>query len=335
MLKYNLVPHTFNSSNTTIFVGNGNVNLGKKIAEYFPHCLSSCVISKYSDGEIKIPKIEENVRKRDCIIIQTAGVSTKGSVNDLLMELFILIDAIKRGSAATITVVLPIFPYQRQDRKVASRSPISSKVIASFLERQGVNRVICFDLHAGQIQGFFDSVPLDNLYTEPYFIHYIKDKFTSEELENFVIVSPDEGGVKRTTRVADKIGCGAAIMYKERSEANKVGKMILMGDVEGKNAFIIDDMIDTGGTACKAATVLVENGAKSVYLGACHGVLSGPAKELIESSCFTKIIVTNTVEVEERLGKSDKIEVIDVSELCAAAIDRSLTGKSLSELMNL
>lgn len=334
MLKFNIVPHTYSNNKSIIFLGNGNRNFGLKVATYFPGCLSTCKIEKFSDGEIKIPKIKENIRKKNCILIQSISVSTEGSINDLLMELLILIDACKRGSAKSITVILPIYPYQRQDRKSYSRAPISAKVIANALESQGIDRVICFDLHAEQIQGFFDKVPLDNLYTEPYFIHYINNH-SDICTDNLVIVSPDEGGVKRATRVAEKIGCGIAIMYKERDGANSVGNMVLMGDVKNKHCFIIDDMIDTAGTACKASGILKDNGAESIYMGVCHGVLSGPAIDRINQSNFTKIIVTNTVEVEERFGPQEKIQILDVSEMCAAAIDRSLTGKSLSELMDL
>ena len=334
MLKFNIVPHTYSSKKTIIFLGNGNRNFGEKVASYFPGCLSDCVLEKFSDGEIKIPKIKENIRKKNCILIQSISVSTKGTINDLLMELLILIDACKRGSAKSITVILPIYPYQRQDRKSYSRAPISAKVIANTLESQGVDRVICFDLHAEQIQGFFDKVPLDNLYTEPYFIHYIKNHMDICT-DNLVIVSPDEGGVKRATRVAEKIGCAVAIMYKERNGANSIGTMVLMGEVKNKHCFIIDDMIDTAGTACKASKILKDNGAENIFMGVCHGVLSGPAVDRITQSDFTKVIVTNTVEVEERFGEQEKIDIIDVSEMCAASIDRSLTGSSLSELMDL
>ena len=336
MITYNIIPTSLRTHDTILFAGNGNIDFVKKVAKYFPKCLSDCEITTFSDGEVRIPHIKENVRNHDCVIIQTVGISTKKTINDLLMELFILIDALKRGSARNITVVLPIFPYQRQDRKDYSRAPISSKVIAQFLEVQGISRVICFDLHAGQIQGFFDKIPLDNLFSEPYFIQYIRENFTKDQLNNnFVIISPDEGGVKRATRVADKLGCDVAIIYKERKKANEISKMVLMGNINEKICFIIDDIIDTAGTACKACDVLIDNGATSVYIGACHGILSGPAIERINKSKFTKVIVTNTIEIEERFPDNDKIEVLDISEMCASAIDRSLTGKSLSELMKI
>ena len=330
MLSYNLIPYNYAISDTLIFIGNGNRDFGLKVSKYFPGCLSKCIIEKFSDGEIKIPPIEENVRQKNCIIIQTISTSSKGSVNDLLMELFILNDALRRASAATITVVLPIFPYQRQDRKSYSRSPISSRMITSFLETQGISRVIAFDLHASQIQGFFDKVPFDNLYSEPYFIEYIKKNINVNQL---VLVSPDEGGVKRASRIAKELNCKLAIIYKERNIENQIDKMVLMGEIKDQVCFIIDDMIDTGGTACKAAKLLSDNNAKEIYFGACHGVLSGKAIENINNSNFNKIIVSNTIEIEERFGNNDKIEVLDVSEMCACAIYKSLKGESISTMM--
>jgi len=334
MIKLELIKHTHSVKDTLIFVGNGNRDFGLRVASYFPGCLSKCKISRFSDGEIEIPKIEENVRKKNCIIIQTVGISTQGSVNDMLLELLVLIDAIKRSSAATITVVLPIFPYQRQDKKSYSRSPITASLISTILENLDISRVICFDLHAGQIQGFFNKTPLDNLFTEPYFIQYIKNMYP-DNLSDLVIVSPDEGGVKRATRVAKKLNCRIAILYKERNKPNVVDSMVLLGQVQDSTCFIIDDMIDTGGTACKAAHTLKENGAKNIYMGVCHGVLSGKAIDKINQSAFDKVIVTNTMEITERFGKIDKIDVIDISEMCASAIYRSLTGESISELINL
>ena len=340
LIRYQIVDNTFNHDNALLFVGNGNVDFGCRVASCFQSCnLSSCRISKFANGEIKIPKIKENIRKRDCIIIQSICNSKEfGSVNDLLMELFVLIDAIRRGSAASITVVLPMFPYQRQDRKDCSRAPISAGLVASFLENQGVSRVICFDLHAEQIQGFFQKIPLDNLFTEPYFISYIRENFKKDKFENLVIVSPDEGGVKRATRISEKLKKPAAIMYKERNNPGEIRKMILMGNVKNRICFMVDDMIDTAGTACHAAQVLKENGAKEVYMGVCHGVLSKNAIDKIANSAFDKVIVSNTLPIYERFNPQQckgKIDVLDVSNLCANAIDRSLTGQSLSELMDL
>jgi len=337
MLDYNIIHQEFISKNTLFFVGNGNREFGLKVASYFKNTqLSTCIVERFANGEIKIPKIQENIRKRDCIVIQSVSATSQYNLNDLMMELFVLIDAVKRGSATSIRVILPIFPYQRQDRKDYSRAPISSKMIASFLETQGIDRVITFDLHAGQIQGFFDKTMLDNIYTEPYFINYITNKILSKiNPEDLVIVSPDEGGVKTATRVAEKLKCAAAILYKERVSAGSVNRMILMGDVKDKVCFMMDDMIDTAGTACKACEVLKENGAKEIYIGACHGVLSNPALQRINDSSFEKVIVTNTVDVLGRFEgqNTSKLEVIDVSKICAAAIERSIVGQSLSEIM--
>lgn len=342
-IAYNIIHQEFISKNTTFFIGNGNRDFGLKVASHFNNTvISNCIIERFANGEIKIPKIQENIRKRDCIIIQSVSATAQYNLNDLLMELFVLIDAIRRGSATSIRVILPIFPYQRQDRKDYSRAPISSKMVASFLETQGVDRVITFDLHAGQIQGFFDKTRLDNIYTEPYFIHYIKTEILSQiSKDDLIIVSPDEGGVKTATRIAKKLDCAAAILYKERLQAGVVDKMILMGNVQGKVCFIMDDIIDTAGTACKAAQVLHDNGAEQIYMGACHGILSDPAITRINNSPFKKVIVSNTVEIVNRFNENqnetenilEKIEIIDVSKICAAAIERSLIGQSLSELM--
>ena len=371
-INYRLIPLSFTSTRPLIFIGNGNRNLGLRVAKHFPGCLCDIKIERFSDGEVRIPTINENIRQRDCVIIQTVGITSKGSLNDMLVELMVLIDTIKRASCKSLTVVLPIYPYQRQDRKPCSRSPISASMIAKVLKMQNVNRVICFDLHAGQIQGFFSyDTLLDNLYTEPYFINYIKNlNIPNNKLNNLntvvsklnqktnlkrkrgaiipyqetyrklcmdelIIVSPDEGGVKRATRVAEKLGCNVAFMYKERCKVNQVSKMVLMGDVKDKICFIMDDMVDTAGTLCKAAEILKENGGVMIYAGACHGVLSGPAITRINESCIEKLIVSNTLEIEERFGKQDKIDVIDISELCASAIERSLTGNSISQLISL
>lgn len=361
MINYRLIPLHFFSTQPLIFVGNGNRDFGLRVAKHFPGCLCDIKIDRFSDGEVRIPNINENIRQRDCVIIQTVGITSKGSINDMLVELMVLIDAIKRASCKSLTVVLPIYPYQRQDRKPCSRSPISAGMIANILKMQNVNRVICFDLHAGQIQGFFSyDTLLDNLYTEPYFINYIKNleipvkevglegngeglEGNTEGLEGngkidinkLIIVSPDEGGVKRATRVAEKLGCPVAFMYKERCKVNQVSKMVLMGDVKDKVCFIIDDMVDTAGTLCKAAEILKDNGGLMVFAGACHGVLSGPAINRINESCIEKLIVSNTLETEERFGEQEKIDILDVSELCACAIERSLTGNSVSQLISL
>lgn len=345
-LKFNMINKKYEVDDTVLFVGNGNKEFNLRVANCFNGCISETIPDRFSDGEIKIPPIKENCRQKNCVIIQCCNYHPKYSINDLLMEVFILIDSVKRSNAKTITVVLPIFPYQRQDRKSYSRSPITASMIASMLEGLSIDRVICFELHAGQIQGFFHKVPLDNLTIENYFAKCVKT--LGEELKintnDFVIVSPDEGGVKRASKLAKKIGCPMALLHKERSKPNEVSEMVLMGNVSGKCCIIIDDMIDTAGTAMKACKVLRKNGADNISVMACHGILSGSAIEKI-NKCIEcdYVFVSNTIDILSRLySKNDegvgilvteKIKIIDISELCAAAIYKSLMGKSVSELM--
>ena len=317
-----------------IISGSANKDFSEKIAKHLDKSLVNVKINKFADGEINI-MIEENIRKQDCYIIQPTGPSREGNPNDNYMELFILIDALKRGSANSVTVIMPYYGYERQDRKDYSRAPISARVMATILESLDVNRVITFDLHAGQIQGFFScKTPFDNLYVESEFIKYIKKKIISKliNLEDITIVSPDEGGVKRSVRIAGKLSVGTNTIYKNRGRANEINKMVLMGKVEGKICIMVDDMIDTGGTACKAAKVLKDNGALEVYMLACHGLFSGNAVERIMNSEFTKVIITNTLEKKNDNIPNEKIEIIDVSWMCAEAMRRSHNGESLKEL---
>ena len=320
-----------------IFSGTSNIDFSKKVSEYLDIELSKVKINRFADGEINIV-VEDHVRKKDCYIIQPTGPSLNQTPNDNFMELLILCDALKRGSANSVNVVIPYYGYQRQDRKDYSRAPISARVIANCLESQNINRVIVFDLHAGQIQGFFsNNTPVDNLYVESYFIESIK-KEMKNNLENLMIISPDEGGMKRAVRISNKLGVGMGTIYKERSDVNVVGKMYLMGNVEGKNCVIVDDMIDTAGTACKASNILKENGATKIFMYACHGIFSGKAFQNIEKSSFDKILITNTLDQNRHLEKiklhnlENRIEVIDVSWMCAEAIRRSNFGESLKEL---
>lgn len=316
-----------------VFSGTANEKLAIKICEYLDKKLSDINISKFSDGEIKLV-INENVRKQDCFIIQPTGPSKESTPNDNYMELFILIDALKRGSANSVTVVMPYYGYERQDRKDYSRAPISARVISTCLESLGIDRLITFDLHAGQIQGFFSSnTPMDNLYLESYFLKYIRKKIINccESDDNLVMVAPDEGGVKRAVRMANKLCVSTATIYKERNEPNEISKMVLMGNVENKVCVIVDDIIDTAGTACKAAEVLKNHGAHEIYMFASHGILSGPAIERINKSKFDKVIISNTLDQSyKNLG--EKIEVMDISWMCAEAMRRSLFGESLKEL---
>ena len=315
-----------------VFSGNSNQALAVKVCDYLDKKLSDANISKFSDGEIKVV-INENVRKHDCFVIQSTGPSQHSSPNDNYMELFILIDALKRGSANSVTVVMPYYGYERQDRKDYSRAPISARVVATILESLGVDRVITFDLHAGQIQGFFsNNTPFDNLYLESYFLRYITKKIIGEDdINNYSIVSPDEGGVKRAVRIANKLCLSMATIYKERSCPNQITKMVLMGNVKDKTCILVDDMIDTAGTACKAAEVLKENGAKDIYMLVSHGILSGPAIERISASKFTKVVISNSLEQEYK-NLCGKIDIMDISWMCGEAMKRCLYGESLKEL---
>jgi ribose-phosphate pyrophosphokinase len=322
-----------------IFSGTANLDFAEKVATQLDTKLSDVEIGRFADGEIKIV-INENVRRFDCFIIQPTGPSLNASPNDNFMELLIMIDALKRGSASSVTVVMPYYGYERQDRKDYSRAPISARIIASCLESMGVNRVITFDLHAGQIQGFFScQTPFDNLYVESYFIKYIRNEILpmTNDIDDITIVSPDEGGVKRAVRVAGKLGLSTTIIYKERKNPNHISQMKVLGNVMGKICVIVDDIIDTGGTACKAAEVLKDAGAHSVYMLACHGIFSNGGIERITNSQFDKVIVTNTLSQDRHQDKiqlynCDKIDYLDVSYLCAEAMRRSHNGESLKEL---
>ena len=322
-----------------VFSGTSNPKFSTLVAKYLDLNLSEIKISRFADGEINVI-INENVRKYDCFIIQPTGPSLNASPNDNFMELLIVIDALKRGSANSVNVVMPYYGYERQDRKDYSRAPISARIIASCLESLGVDRVITFDLHAGQIQGFFScNTPFDNLYVESYFIKYIKNNIIplTNDLSDITIVSPDEGGVKRAVRIANKLGVSTTIIYKERKKANEVNEMKVLGDVTGCICIVVDDIIDTGGTACKAAETLRNSGAFSVYMLACHGIFSNGGIKRINESLFDKVIVTNTLDQERHQEKinnlnSNKFDYIDVSWMCAEAIRRSFNGESLKEL---
>ena len=322
-----------------IFSGSSNLDFSEKVAKHLDTKLSHVEIGRFADGEIKIV-IHENVRQFDCFIIQPTGPSSNASPNDNFMELLIMIDALKRGSASSVTVVMPYYGYERQDRKDYSRAPISARIIASCLETLGVNRVITFDLHAGQIQGFFSCrTPFDNLYLESYFVKDIRNQIIpmTNNIDDMTIVSPDEGGVKRAVRIAGKLGLSTTIIYKDRKRANEVSLMKVLGDVSGRICVIVDDIIDTAGTACKAAEVLKEAGAFNIYMLACHGIFSNGGIKRITESNFDKVIVTNTLS-QDRHEKNieshncDKIEYLDVSWLCAEAMRRSHNGESLKEL---
>lgn len=309
-----------------IFTGNSNKALVAKICESLGVKQGDCVVNKFSDGEIQID-INETVRGKDVYIIQ----STSNPVNDNLMEVLILVDALKRASAGRINVVMPYYGYARQDRKTKAREPITSKLVADLLEVAGAQRIVTMDLHAGQIQGYF-NVPVDHLTAIPYLSEYFKD-IVNEDPGNFVVVSPDLGGVTRARKFANRLNLPIAIIEKRRPKPNVSEVMNIIGDIDGKNCILIDDIIDTAGTICKAAEALRKNGAKKVYGCASHGVLSGEAFNRLENSIMEKFVISNTIEVpEEKLGKV--LKVVNVAPIFASAIRRINGNKSVSEMFD-
>ncbi len=304
-----------------IFSGNANYPMAEEIADHLGLEVSRADVRKFSDGEIFI-EIKENVRGTDAFIVQP----TCTPVNDHLMELVIMVDAMRRASARRITAVIPYYGYARQDRKVAPRVPISAKVVAEMLMAVGVRRVLCMDLHAGQIQGFF-NIPVDHLYAAPILIDYIKNQF-----EDVIMVSPDAGGVERTRAFAKRLNCGLAIIDKRRDRPNHSEAMHVIGDVSGKIAILMDDMVDTAGTLCNGANTLLENGAKEVHACCSHPVLSGPAVDRLNASSIKSLVVTNTIPLQEHARNCGKIEVLSVSSLLAEAIRRIHNEDSVSSL---
>lgn len=308
-----------------IFSLNSNESLAKEVAEAIGRPIGQCSVKRFSDGEVQI-NIEESIRGCDVFVIQ----STSNPVNENLMELLIMIDALKRASARTVNVVMPYYGYARQDRKARSREPITAKLVANLLETAGANRVIAIDLHAPQIQGFFD-VPIDHLVAEPILTEYFKGKgFNREEL---VIVSPDHGGVTRARKMADRMKAPIAIIDKRRPRPNVAEVMNIVGNVEGKTAILIDDIIDTAGTITIAANALIESGAKEVYACCTHPVLSGPAIERIDNSKIKELVVTNSIELPET-KMSPKIQQLSIAQLLGDAIVRVFEEKSVSTLFD-
>jgi len=279
-------------------------------------------VNRFSDGEIQV-EINENVRKQEIYVIQ----STCHPVNDNLFELLLMIDAFKRSSASRITAVIPYFGYSRQDKKVSPRVPISAKLVADLLENTGVHRVITMDLHAGQIQGFFNC-PVDNLFAAPIIIEDIKTRHA----EGVVVVSPDAGGVERARAYAKRLNASLAIIDKRRSAPNQAKAMAIIGDVENKTAIILDDMVDTAGTLTEAGNVVMEKGAKAVHAYCTHPVLSGPAIDRIDKSSLSSLVVTNTIPLSKEAENCDKIETLSVSRLFGEAIMRSYRGDSVNSL---
>jgi ribose-phosphate pyrophosphokinase len=306
-----------------VFTLNSNKELSKEIAQHIGIELGESSVTKFSDGEIQI-NIEESIRGCEVYVIQ----STSDPVNQHLMELLIMIDALKRASAKTINVVMPYYGYARQDRKARAREPITAKLVANLLETAGATRVIAIDLHATQIQGFFD-IPVDQLLGVPILANY----FANKELDDIVIVSPDHGGVTRARKMADRLKAPIAIIDKRRPRPNVSEVMNIVGNIEGKTAILIDDIIDTAGTITLAANALVENGAKEVYACCTHPVLSGPAMDRIQNSSIKELVVTNTIVLPEE-KKIDKVTQLSVAPLLGEAIIRVHEQLSVSKLFD-
>jgi ribose-phosphate pyrophosphokinase len=306
---------------TKLFTLSANVALAEEISKFSGLPLGKCQVLHFADGEINV-NIDETVRGCDCFVVQP----TSAPANDHLMELLIMCDALKRASAKSINLVIPYYGYSRQDRKAKSRQPISAKLVADLIQTAGADRVIVMDIHAAQIQGFF-NIPMDNLMGLSTLANYILDK----KLDNVCVVSPDHGGVTRARELAKVLEAPIAIIDKRRPEPNKAEVMNIIGDVKGKNCVMIDDMIDTAGTICAAADALHKNGALDIYACATHGVLSGPAIERIEASSLKEVVITNTI-AQPKEKQIDKIKVLSVGKLLGHAIKRIVNDEPLSGL---
>lgn len=307
-------------NNLKLFAGNSNPELAREISSILAIPLGKAKAAKFSDGEINVT-VGETVRGSDCYIIQ----STCDPVNDNLMELLIMIDAMKRASAGMINAVIPFFGYARQDRKAKARDSISAKLVANLLESAGADRVITMDLHAMQIQGFFD-IPVDHLQGRPVLAEY----YTEKKADDIVIVSPDHGGVVRTRYMAEMLECPIAIVDKRRPAPNQSEVMNVIGDVKDKNCIILDDMIDTAGSITNAASAIKKLGAKNVYVAVTHGVLSGPAIERLENSVIEEVIILNTIPLTDEKKKSTKIKTLSVAPIFAESIRRIHNNEPLS-----
>ncbi|MBM9536371.1 ribose-phosphate diphosphokinase [Desulfobulbus alkaliphilus] len=304
-----------------IFSGNANPAIAREICAYLQVPLSAAEVKAFSDGEIAV-EIGENVRGADVFVIQP----TCTPVNDNLMELLIMVDALRRASARRITAVLPYYGYARQDRKVRPRVPITAKAVAEMLMVVGTRRVLCMDLHAGQIQGFF-NIPVDHLYAAPIILQYIRNTFS-----DVIMVSPDAGGVERTRAFAKRLNTGLAIIDKRRERANECEAVQVIGNVAGKTAILLDDIVDTAGTLCSAAEILKEMGAREVHACCSHGVLSGPAIQRIQASCMKSLMITNSIPLGEDASRCEKITVLSVGALLGEAISRIHNEDSVSYL---
>lgn len=307
-----------------LLTGNSHPQLARQVADRLGIDLAKTLSLNYSNQETSVT-VGESVRDEDVFILQSTA---PGEINDGLMELLIMINACKTASARRITAVIPNFPYARQDKKDKSRAPISAKLIANMLQTAGCNHVITMDLHASQIQGFF-NVPVDNLYAEPSTLRWIRENL---DVKNCVVVSPDAGGAKRATSIADRLDLGFALIHKERARPNEVSRMVLVGDVKGKTAILVDDMADTCGTLAKAAETVKAHGAKEVVALVTHGIFSGKAIEIINKSQLSRVVATNTVPMQGKEEACKKLETIDISPTLAEAIRRTHNGESVSFL---
>jgi ribose-phosphate pyrophosphokinase len=309
----------------SIFSGSANRPLAEATAAAVGIPLGRAELQRFSDGEI-FARIDENVRAADVYVVQP----TCSPVNDNLMELLVMVDALRRASAGSITAVMPYYGYARQDRKVAPRTPITAKLVADLLTAAGVSRVVAVDLHAGQIQGFF-SQPFDHLYANRVFLDYLQPKLRNEPI---VFVSPDAGGVERTRAYAKRMKADLAIIDKRRERANESQVMHIIGEVKGRDCIILDDMIDTAGTLCNAAGALAEAGARRVFAVATHAVLSGPAVERIKSSVLEEVVISDTIPLKPEGHKTGKFKVLSVAPLLGEAIKRIHNGDSVSSLFD-
>ena len=306
-----------------LLTGNSNKVLSKNIAKYLKSKLVNSSIRKFSDGEIYV-EINENIRGNSIFIIQ----SVSSPANDNLMELLLCIDALKRSSAKNITAVIPYFGYARQDRKVVPRTSISAKLVSNLITKAGADRIVTVDLHAGQIQGFFD-IPVDNLFATPIFARHVKRNIKGK---NLICVSPDVGGVERSRALARKLDIGIAIIDKRRPAPGKSQVMNVIGNVKNKTCIIIDDIIDSGGTIVNAAQALINRGAKEVHVYITHGVLSGEAVEKIKKSKIKKLVITDTIDNSDKVKKAKNIEVLSIANLLGEAIKRISNSTSVSDL---
>ena len=314
-----------NANGYKIFSGNSNMALARAVCAQLEQPLSKATVGRFSDGEIQV-EIGENVRGADTFVIQ----STCCDANQNLMELLIMFDALKRASAGSIVAVIPYYGYARQDRKVAPRTPITAKLVADLLEAAGATRVVSMDMHAGQIQGFF-NIPFDHLYAAPVLLDNMKRKFEAEAGE-LVVVSPDAGGVERARAYSKRLGAGLGIVDKRRTKPNVAEVLNVIGDVSGKVAIILDDMIDTAGTLTQAANAIVDKGASRVFAYATHAVLSGPALERIQKSPIEEVIVTDSIPLTPQILSTGKIRQLSTARLFAEAVKRIHNADSLSSL---